>query len=50
MLKNHTPCDDYPFICPYESHDISVCEYFCGESYDYDYPEYITDEVLYDED
>ena len=40
MLKNYTPCDDYPFICPYGANSWNHCEWFCGEQDDDDYTDY----------
>ena len=44
-IKQHTPCDDDDFTCPYNAQNWGDCEYWCGsdseqddynESYDFD--------------
>lgn len=38
-LQLHCPCDDEPFICPYNAQSNGDCEYYCGEDEPEDEPE-----------
>ena len=38
-LRPSTPCDEEPFICPYDAECGGDCEYWCGADEPEDTPE-----------
>ena len=42
-LHLHCPCDDEPFVCPYNAQYSRDCEEYCGEDEPYDEPDYNED-------
>lgn len=44
-IRQHTPCDEDDFSCPYNAQNWGDCEYWCGAESEPDY-----DDVYFDYD
>lgn len=39
MAQKHYPCDDEPFICPFDAQGSDACRHYCGLGVDENKPE-----------